>query len=122
MKTLQRYITESTNPNIKFRIWDGPGNQVTKLKDNNYSKIEYKYKDYEKGIGISFLLGLQDDEWCLYAGPIGKSSYDKFPLQELHTKKFDDALTKSVPYIEGYIDKVNQNPRRHVMYYTFKQA
>ena len=46
---------------IKFKIWKDGGELANWITDKDgYQKIEYVYKDKEKGITIDFLIGRKD--------------------------------------------------------------
>lgn len=119
MKSIIQYIKES-GETIKFKIWEEPGKQVAKLKDNeSYNKIEYQYKNIDMNIYISFMLGFKDDSWKLWCAPLGKGNYMVAPLQDLKTNSFEKALSRCEPYINEYIEKVKNNPGKYVMYYKY---
>lgn len=124
MKSLQKYIIESTNENpiplgdIKFTIWENPKKQVKWLTSNNaYQKIEYQYKNTDKNIFIDYLLGFKDDSWQLWAGKIGRCTYDDDPYCDLKTADFAHAITNSLDKIEEILQKVLDDPQNYVQYY-----
>ena len=104
--------------NIKFTIWEDPKKKVNWLKDNqSYQKIEYQYRDKEKGINIDFLLGFQDKSWKLWIGKIGAISYDDDPWCSFETDKFSEGIVAALDKVEEFIDDVNDNPDNWVQFY-----
>lgn len=119
MKSLVSYILES-GEDIKFTIWEEPGKKVQKLNRDHFNKIEYQYKSIEKGIYISFLLGLEDDKWKLWVGPLGKASYNKKYFYDFDTTDFNKSLLSSKTIINDFIETVQNNPLKYIMYYKNK--
>ena len=126
MKSLITYITEkeeneeksSRTQDIKFTIWEEPKKKVRWIKDNDqYQKIEYQYRDKEKGINIDFLLGFQDKSWKLWIGKIGAISYDDDPWCSFETDKFSEGIVAALDKVEEFIDDVNDNPDNWVQFY-----
>lgn len=128
MISLQHYILESednenpVNPaDIKFIIYLSDGTTAKWLhKDDDFSKIEYQYKDREEGLFIDFLLGKQDDVWQLWVGKIGSCTYDDDPYKSLDTKDFKKAINNSIDIIEDFVQKVLDDPTNYSYLYKEK--
>ena len=131
MKSLQNYIVEAQSDkqdpipraDIKFTIWEDPKKQVRWLTDNNaYQKIEYQYKNTTKNIFIDYLLGFKDDSWQLWAGKIGRCTYDDDPYCDLKTSDFAHAINNSLDKIEKLLQDVLDDPQNYVQYYREKPS
>lgn len=131
MKSLQNYIVEAQSDkqdpipraDIKFTIWEDPKKQVRWLTDNNaYQKIEYQYKNTTKNIFIDYLLGFKDDSWQLWAGKIGRCTYDDDPYCDLKTSDFAHAINNSLDKIEQLLQDVLDDPQNYVQYYREKPS
>lgn len=125
MKSLQQYILEAEDKqdpiargDIKFTIWESPKKKLKWLSDNNnYQKIEYQYKNTEKNIFIDFLLGFKDNSWQLWAGKIGKVTYDNDSYYDLKTTDFATAINDGIAQIEKMTQEVIDDPMNYVQYY-----
>jgi hypothetical protein len=106
---------------IKFKIWKDGGERADWINDNDgYQKIEYIYKDKEKGITIDFLLGRKDGEWCLWAGKDGGVNYDDEPMYKLDAHTFQKGIMNSLDKIQDLIQDVKDNPDNWVQFYINK--
>lgn len=104
---------------IKFKIWKDGGELANWITDKDgYQKIEYVYKDKEKGIVIDFLLGRKDGSWFIWAGKDGAVNYDDQPYKDLKTPYFKDAIMNSLDEIQGLIKDVKENPDNWAQYYN----
>lgn len=104
---------------IKFKIWKDGGELADWITDKDgYQKIEYVYKDKEKGITIDFLLGRKDGSWFVWAGKDGAVNYDDQPYKDLKTPYFKDAIMNSLDEIQGLIKDVKENPDNWAQYYV----
>ena len=104
---------------IKFKIWKDGGELANWITDKDgYQKIEYVYKDKEKGIVIDFLLGRKDGSWFIWAGKDGAVNYDDQPYKDLKTPYFKDAIMNSLDEIQGLIKDVKENPDKWAQYYN----
>ena len=104
---------------IKFKIWKDGGERADWITDKDgYQKIEYVYKDKEKGITIDFLLGRKDGSWFVWAGKDGAVNYDDKPYKDLKTPYFKDAIMNSLDEIQGLIKDVKENPDNWAQYYV----
>lgn len=103
---------------IKFKIWKDGGELADWITDRDgYQKIEYVYKDKEKGITIDFLLGRKDGSWFVWAGKDGAVNYDDQPYKDLKTPYFRDAIMNSLDKIQELIQDVKDNPDNWSQYY-----
>ncbi len=103
---------------IKFKIWKDGGELSNWITDKDgYQKIEYVYKDKEKGITIDFLLGRKDGSWFIWAGKDGAVNYDDQPYKDLKTPYFKDAIMNSLDTIQELIKDVKENPDNWAQYY-----
>ena len=104
---------------IKFKIWKDGGELANWITDKDgYQKIEYVYKDKEKGIIIDFLLGRKDGSWFIWAGKDGAVNYDDQPYKDLKTPYFKDAIMNSLDEIQELIKDVKENPDNWAQYYN----
>lgn len=104
---------------IKFKIWKDGGELADWITDRDgYQKIEYVYKDKEKGITIDFLLGRKDGSWFVWAGKDGAVNYDDQPYKDLKTPYFRDAIMNSLDKIQELIQDVKDNPDNWAQYYV----
>ena len=104
---------------IKFKIWKDGGELSDWITDKDgYQKIEYVYKDKEKGITIDFLLGRKDGSWFIWAGKDGAVNYDDQPYKDLETPYFRDAIMNSLDKIQELIKDVKENPDNWAQYYN----
>lgn len=104
---------------IKFKIWKDGGELADWITDKDgYQKIEYVYKDKEKGITIDFLLGRKDGSWFVWAGKDGAVNYDDQPYKDLKTPYFRDAIMNSLDKIQELIQDVKDNPDNWAQYYV----
>lgn len=104
---------------IKFKIWKDGGELSNWITDKDgYQKIEYVYKDKEKGITIDFLLGRKDGSWFIWAGKDGAVNYDDQPYKDLKTPYFRDAIMNSLDKIQELIKDVKENPDNWAQYYN----
>ena len=104
---------------IKFKIWKDGGELANWITDKDgYQKIEYVYKDKEKGITIDFLLGRKDGSWFIWAGKDGAVNYDDQPYKDLKTPYFKDAIMNSLDEIQELIKDVKENPDNWAQYYN----
>jgi hypothetical protein len=104
---------------IKFKIWKDGGELADWITDKDgYQKIEYVYKDKEKGITIDFLLGRKDGSWFVWAGKDGAVNYDDQPYKDLKTPYFRDAIMNSLDKIQELIQDVKDNPDNWSQYYV----
>lgn len=104
---------------IKFKIWKDGGELADWITDKDgYQKIEYVYKDKEKGITIDFLLGRKDGSWFVWAGKDGAVNYDDQPYKDLKTPYFKDAIMNSLDKIQELIQDVKDNPDNWAQYYV----
>ena len=104
---------------IKFKIWKDGGELSDWITDKDgYQKIEYVYKDKEKGISIDFLLGRKDGSWFIWAGKDGAVNYDDQPYKDLKTPYFRDAIMNSLDKIQELIKDVKENPDNWAQYYN----
>ena len=104
---------------IKFKIWKDGGELSNWITDKDgYQKIEYVYKDKEKGITIDFLLGRKDGSWFIWAGKDGAVNYDDQPYKDLETPYFRDAIMNSLDKIQELIKDVKENPDNWAQYYN----
>ena len=81
-------------------------------------KVEYVYKNKEKGITIDFLLGRKDGSWFIWAGKDGAVNYDDQPYKDLETPYFRDAIMNSLDKIQELIKDVKENPDNWAQYYN----
>ena len=103
---------------IKFKIWKDGGELANWITDKDgYQKIEYVYKDKEKGITIDFLLGRKDGSWFIWAGKDGAVNYDDQPYKDLETPYFRDAIMNSLDKIQELIKDVKEDPDNWAQYY-----
>ena len=103
---------------IKFKIWKDGGELADWITDKDgYQKIEYVFKDKEKGITIDFLLGRKDGKWWLWAGKNGAVNYDDQPYKDLDVVSFQDAIMTSLDKIQELIEDVRENPDNWSQYY-----
>ena len=103
---------------IKFKIWKDGGELADWITDKDgYQKIEYVFKDKEKGITIDFLLGRKDGKWWLWAGKNGAVNYDDQPYKDLDAVSFQDAIMTSLDKIQELIEDVRENPDNWSQYY-----
>lgn len=119
-ENMDKYVRRG---NIKFTIWEEPKKKVNWLYDNEkYQKIEYSYRDKEKGIEIQFLLGYVPEEktWKLWIGKIGAVSYDDDPWCSFDTSDFKEAVVKSLDKVEEFMDDVEEDPENWVQFYKLK--
>lgn len=132
MKTLLNYIIEKEDTDvdndkridIKFKIFSGNKKELlitdrSKFPKTNkdYQKIEYIYKDKEKGIVIDFLLGFKDDSWQLWVGKEGAVSYDDDPYKDLKEKEFINGLSNAISEVLNFVKTVEEDPDNWVQYY-----
>ena len=104
---------------IKFKIWKDGGELANWITDKDgYQKIEYVYKNKEKGITIDFLLGRKDGSWFVWAGKDGVVNYDDQPYKDLKTPYFRDAIMNSLDTIQELIKDVKENPDNWAQYYN----
>ena len=104
---------------IKFKIWKDGGELTNWITDKDgYQKIEYVYKNKEKGITIDFLLGRKDGSWFVWAGKDGAVNYDDQPYKDLKTPYFRDAIMNSLDTIQELIKDVKENPDNWAQYYN----
>ena len=104
---------------IKFKIWKDGGELANWITDKDgYQKIEYVYKNKEKGITIDFLLGRKDGSWFIWAGKDGAVNYDDQPYKDLETPYFRDAIMNSLDKIQELIKDVKENPDNWAQYYN----
>ena len=104
---------------IKFKIWKDGGELANWITDKDgYQKIEYVYKNKEKGITIDFLLGRKDGSWFVWAGKDGAVNYDDQPYKDLKTPYFKDAIMNSLDEIQELIKDVKENPDNWAQYYN----
>ena len=104
---------------IKFKIWKDGGELANWITDKDgYQKIEYVYKNKEKGITIDFLLGRKDGSWFIWAGKDGAVNYDDQPYKDLKTPYFRDAIMNSLDTIQELIKDVKENPDNWAQYYN----
>ena len=104
---------------IKFKIWKDGGELANWITDKDgYQKIEYVYKNKEKGITIDFLLGRKDGSWFVWAGKDGAVNYDDQPYKDLKTPYFRDAIMNSLDTIQELIKDVKENPDNWAQYYN----
>ena len=104
---------------IKFKIWKDGGELANWITDKDgYQKIEYVYKNKEKGITIDFLLGRKDGSWSVWAGKDGAVNYDDQPYKDLKTPYFRDAIMNSLDTIQELIKDVKENPDNWAQYYN----
>lgn len=109
--------------NVKFKIFIAPDKQVDDLKEGEkYLKIEYIYKDKEKGIEIDFLIGRKhkDKEWQLYTGKPGSVSYDDDPYKSLKETELSKAINNAVKEVVELIKNVEKDKDEYVQFYTYK--
>ena len=105
---------------IKFKIWKDGGELANWITDKDgYQKIEYVYKNKEKGITIDFLLGRKDGSWFIWAGKDGAVNYDDQPYKDLKTPYFRDAIMNSLDTIQELIKDVKENPDNWAQYYSY---
>lgn len=103
---------------IKFTIWTEPDTKVKWLEEGeSFQKIEYKYENKEKGIKIDFLLGQEGEDWKLWAGKVGSTSYDDDPYCDLDTTEFKYAIINALDKVEEIIKDVKENPDNWVQFY-----
>ena len=103
---------------IKFKIWKDGGELANWITDKDgYQKIEYVYKNKEKGITIDFLLGRKDGSWFIWAGKDGAVNYDDQPYKDLETPYFRDAIMNSLDKIQELIKDVKEDPDNWAQYY-----
>ena len=103
---------------IKFKIWKDGGELSDWITDKDgYQKIEYVYKNKEKGITIDFLLGRKDGSWFIWAGKDGAVNYDDQPYKDLETPYFRDAIMNSLDKIQELIKDVKEDPDNWAQYY-----
>lgn len=106
--------------NVKFTIWTSLDEKTTSLKKGEkYLKIEYIYKDKEKGIVIDFLIGkdLKDKKWSLFAGKSGAVSYDDDPIKDLKADNLKDAILNAIDEVVKFIKDVEDDKDEWVQFY-----
>lgn len=106
--------------NVKFTIWTSLDEKTTSLKKGEkYLKIEYIYKDKEKGIVIDFLIGkdLKDKKWSLFAGKSGAVSYDDDPIKDLKADNLKDAILNAIEEVVKFIKNVEDDKDEWVQFY-----
>ena len=80
------------------------------------------YKNTTKNIFIDYLLGFKDDSWQLWAGKIGRCTYDDDPYCDLKTSDFAHAINNSLDKIEQLLQDVLDDPQNYVQYYREKPS
>lgn len=115
---------------IKWDIWEEPGVKVNWLKDNrSYNKIQFTYKDTDRGIEICFLMGFTDNDntdgsesmpasWKMWVGKSGAVSYADDHAWDLKTENFTEAVMKSLDIIADFVRTVEDNKNDYVAYYV----
>ena len=115
-------ILDKMRAAIKFTIWEAPGKRVDKLSTNNaYQKIECKYAekpDSPGGIKVDFLLGYNEDGWCLWAGKPGVVTYLDDPYKCLEEQDFYNAVNVAVDKCVELIKQIKKQPYNWVQYYV----
>lgn len=105
---------------VKFTIWTSTDEKTTLLKKGEkYLKIEYIYKDKEKGIIIDFLIGkdMKDKKWSLFAGKQGAVSYDDDALKDLKADNLKDAILNAIDEVVDFIKEVEDDKDNWVQFY-----
>lgn len=105
---------------VKFTIWTSTDEKTTSLKKGEkYLKIEYIYKDKEKGIIIDFLIGkdMKDKKWSLFAGKQGAVSYDDDALKDLKADNLKDAILNAIDEVVDFIKEVEDDKDNWVQFY-----
>lgn len=106
--------------NVKFTIWTSLDEKTTSLKKGEkYLKIEYVYKDKEKGIVIDFLIGkdMKYKKWSLFAGKSGAVSYDDDPIKDLKANNLKDAILNAIEEVVKFIKDVEDDKDEWVQFY-----
>lgn len=115
---------------IKWDMWEEPSVKVNWLKDNySYNKIQFTYKDTDKGIEICFLMGFTDNDnadaegtlnasWKIWVGKAGAVSYADDYTWDLKTDNLSDAIMKSLDTIIDFVHTVEDNKNDYVAYYV----
>lgn len=106
--------------NVKFTIWTSLDEKTTSLKKGEkYLKIEYVYKDKEKGIVIDFLIGkdMKYKKWSLFAGKSGAVSYDDDPIKDLKANNLKDAILNAIDEVVKFIKNVEDDKDEWVQFY-----
>ncbi len=105
---------------VKFTIWTSTDEKTTSLKKGEkYLKIEYIYKDKNKGIIIDFLIGkdMKNKKWSLFAGKQGAVSYDDDALKDLKADNLKDAILNAIDEIVNFIKEVEDDKDNWVQFY-----
>lgn len=111
---------------IKWDIWEEPSVKVNWLKDNySYNKIQFIYRDTDKGIEICFLMGYTKNEntdklpesWKIWVGKLGSISYSEDWSWDLKTNDLNEAIMKSLDIIVDFIRTVESDNYNYVAYY-----
>lgn len=112
---------------IKWDMWEEPSVKVNWLKDNySYNKIQFIYRDTDKGIEICFLMGFTENDgtdklpssWKMWVGKTGAVSYGEEWSWDLKTEDLKEAVMKSLDVIVGFIRAVEGDKRNYVAYYV----
>ena len=112
---------------IKWDMWEEPSVKVNWLKDNySYNKIQFIYRDTDKGIEICFLMGFTENDstdklpssWKMWVGKTGAVSYGEEWSWDLKTEDLKEAIMKSLDVIVGFIRAVEGDKRNYVAYYV----
>lgn len=105
---------------VKFTIWTSTDEKTTSLKKGEkYLKIEYIYKDKNKGIIIDFLIGkdMKNKKWSLFAGKQGAVSYDDDALKDLKADNLKDAILNAIDEVVNFIKEVEDDKDNWVQFY-----
>lgn len=112
---------------VKWEMWEEPSVKVNWLKDNySYNKIQFIYRDTDKGIEICFLMGFTENDsygelpssWKMWVGKTGAVSYGEEWSWDLKTEDLKEAIMKSLDVIVDFIHTVEGDKHNYVAYYV----
>lgn len=112
---------------IKWDMWEEPSVKVNWLKDNySYNKIQFIYRNTDKGIEICFLMGFTENDstdvlpasWKMWVGKTGAVSYAEDWSWDLKTDDLKEAIMKSLDVIVDFIRTVEGDKYNYVAYYV----
>lgn len=112
---------------VKWEMWEEPSVKVNWLKDNYYyNKIQFIYRDTDKGIEICFLMGFTENDsadklpssWKMWVGKTGAVSYGEEWSWDLKTEDLKEAIMKSLDVIVDFIRTVEGDKHNYVAYYA----
>lgn len=131
-KSAQKEADEKLKSAIKWDMWESPSVKTNWLKDNfSYNKIQFVYRDTDKGIEVCFLMGYtkNDNEydnrdgelpysWKIWVGKVGAISYGEDWSWNLKTDDLSEAIMKSLDVICSFIREIESDKTNYVAYYV----